>query len=330
MGDHWTPWDPPAPGPDSYLIQKGDTLWDLSQKWLGDPYLWPQIWDENRYILDSHWIYPGDPLKVPGMPTVVPPGGPAPVDDDETHLVPEGRDEPPVAVVPEVVMVPVADESDLYCSGYVESEHVASELTIAGHETERDALGEGDVVFLSQGRNQGLRAGEEYAVIRATHDVDHPATDDDFGIYVRRMGRLRVMLAHDTSATAVITMSCEDIRDGDELVRWQPLSGPVISAMPVFERYDPTPSGGAQGWILVNQDDLTWVGTGNLICVDLGQSAGVEPGTFLTLYREREGGLPRQNLGQAVVLLVQPGSATAKIMYAVRESKVGDRVEVAP
>ena len=76
VGDHWTPWDPPEAGPDDYLIVKGDTLWDLAGKWLGDPYLWPQIWDENRYILDSHWIYPGDPLVVPGKPTVVPPEGP--------------------------------------------------------------------------------------------------------------------------------------------------------------------------------------------------------------------------------------------------------------
>ena len=79
VGDHWTPWDPPAPGPDAYIIQKGDTLWDLAGKWFEDPFLWPQIWDENRYILDSHWIYPGDPLVVPGRPTVVPAEGVPPV-----------------------------------------------------------------------------------------------------------------------------------------------------------------------------------------------------------------------------------------------------------
>ena len=35
-----------------------------AERWLGDPYLWPQVWDENRYILDSHWIYPGDPIVI--------------------------------------------------------------------------------------------------------------------------------------------------------------------------------------------------------------------------------------------------------------------------
>ncbi len=38
VGDHWTAWDPPEAGPDAYLIQKGDTLWDLAEQWFGDPF----------------------------------------------------------------------------------------------------------------------------------------------------------------------------------------------------------------------------------------------------------------------------------------------------
>ena len=108
VGDHWTPWDPPEPGPDAYIIQKGDTLWDLAGKWFGDPFLWPQVWDENRYILDSHWIYPGDPLVVPGQPTVIPDEGPPPVVDS-------GPPTPPSVVVPEPEpLIPAALELDLY------------------------------------------------------------------------------------------------------------------------------------------------------------------------------------------------------------------------
>ena len=66
-GDHWTPYDPPTEFPEGstvHIVQKGDTLWDLAQQYLGDPYLWPQIWERNPYILDSHWIYPGDPIVI--------------------------------------------------------------------------------------------------------------------------------------------------------------------------------------------------------------------------------------------------------------------------
>ena len=70
---HWTPWNPPTPADGSkvHVVVKGDTLWGLSQQYLNNPYLWPQIWDQNRYVLDSHWIYPGDPIVVPA-PEVVP------------------------------------------------------------------------------------------------------------------------------------------------------------------------------------------------------------------------------------------------------------------
>jgi len=52
----------PADAQQIHVIVKGDTLWALAGKFLGNPYLWPQIWEKNQYILDAHWIYPGDPL----------------------------------------------------------------------------------------------------------------------------------------------------------------------------------------------------------------------------------------------------------------------------
>lgn len=50
----------------AYLVQKGDTLWDLSGQFLGNPFSWPDLWENNRHIQDPHWIYPGDSLCLPG------------------------------------------------------------------------------------------------------------------------------------------------------------------------------------------------------------------------------------------------------------------------
>ncbi len=52
---------------ESYIIKKFDTLWDLSFKFLGDPFKWKEIWSLNPYIHDPHWIYPGNDLIIPGM-----------------------------------------------------------------------------------------------------------------------------------------------------------------------------------------------------------------------------------------------------------------------
>lgn len=50
----------------NYTVKKWDTIWDLSGKYLGDPYSWERIYSVNQHIDDPHWIYPGDVLNIPG------------------------------------------------------------------------------------------------------------------------------------------------------------------------------------------------------------------------------------------------------------------------
>lgn len=46
----------------AYVVKQGDTLWDLSDEFLHDPFAWPDLWENNRHIEDPHWIYPGDSI----------------------------------------------------------------------------------------------------------------------------------------------------------------------------------------------------------------------------------------------------------------------------
>jgi len=100
VGDHWTPYTPPDPesfpeGSTIHSIASGDTLWALAGRYLEDPFLWPVIWDANQYITDSHWIYPGDPLLIPGKPMVVAEtGAPGPGAVDLLAPLPAGAGRP--------------------------------------------------------------------------------------------------------------------------------------------------------------------------------------------------------------------------------------------
>ena len=220
VGDHWTAWDPPPAGPDAYIIVKDDTLWDLAESWLGDPFLWPQIWDENRYILDSHWIYPGDPLVIPGRPTVVPEEGPTTAETTPPVWPPDEEDQPGEAGRPtQRISCPLPRRwcwSRLRPTSTVRATSIPSTSTPSCGSPDRKNrsschLGEGDVLYLNQGKNQGIQAGDEFAAVRKTREVKHPATGQQMGSFVQRLGKVRVMLTQENTSTAVIEMSCEDI-----------------------------------------------------------------------------------------------------------------------
>jgi hypothetical protein len=341
VGDHWTPWDPPPAAEGAYVIQKGDTFWDLAGKWLGDPHLWPQVWDQNRYVLDSHWIYPGDPLSVPAKPNVVPPEGPPPSAETsapDTGAVADtgaGADTgattavetPAPATRTTPAMIQVADERDLYCSGWIETDRQKALLSIVGADQPKIMQANNDIVYLNQGRSQGIVAGAEYVAVRDDHKVIHPATKETVGMYTQRMGHLRVLCAQENTATAIVLSACEDIRPGDELLPWKELQSPMLDHIPPVDRCT-EPSGLAQGWIIDGgPDSLLSVGGGNLISTDLGPEDGIRPGSVLTLYKDN-GDLPRILLGQAVVLSVEATSSTVKVLHANREVRRGDRAEV--
>ena len=53
----------PVPAVESHVVEPGDTLWDITARVFGDPFLWPKVWSYNPEITNPNWIYPGDIIR---------------------------------------------------------------------------------------------------------------------------------------------------------------------------------------------------------------------------------------------------------------------------
>jgi hypothetical protein len=305
VGNHWTPYQPPDPesfpeGAQVHVIVPGDTLWGMAGTHFQNPYLWPQIWNENRYILDSHWIYPGDPLLLPPRPTVVSEIAPAtgetgeaalPAPEDENSQEEAAEEETaPESPMPEMAGSeegpgPAADHSDIYCTGEVRRDYKKADLYIANSEEHKVGLTTGDLIYLNGGKDgDKVHPGDSFLVIAKGNEIFHPVTDKWVGTYVRRLGRVKVLAVQDRTSIAEITESCQDrIEVGFEIEPDHEFVVPAAREV-TFNRLDVEPSGKANGYIIHLQDGLDGAVTGSMVDVDLGKRDGVKPGDVMLIY----------------------------------------------
>jgi hypothetical protein len=336
---HWSRNKYPTSIPEGatyYIVEKNDTLWDLSKRFLNNPYLWPQIWDQNKYITDAHWIYPGDPLVLPKVALVAEkageaggPGGETGPGAGEKAGAGEkggagGRGQGPV-------LVPITEEMTLQCADYVVSNHEDESLRIIGNEqgVAKIAQTTNDIVYLNKGSNAGLKAGEVYTIHQVGYSVKHPVTGSTIGTKIHTRGWARVIVVQEKSAAAVIEQACYDILEDSYLKPQEKVNVPLILTRPPATRTTP-PSGKLHQYIVDIAEDVATAAEGQFVTIDAGTEAGVAPGNIFTVYRIVYPNVPtpRAILGELAVVAVRDRTATAKVTYSNDAMVVGDEVEL--
>ena len=348
VGDHWTAWDPPTSFPEDaevYIIQKGDTLWDLSSQYYGDPYLWPQLWERNQYIQDAHWIYPGDPLVVGVEVTSI--DEVAAGDDsagDEMAGAGGGLDLDRSSSPP----VPLGSEDDIYCSGFIGDKNVSYDYTVIGSEYAVSSgnipgshlhyagsasvvlnLSTADIIYIDGGRESGQMPGSIYMIMRPEGRVDHPANSETVGYFFRYLGRARILSVQETTAIAEIIHACNPIGLGDLLKPFSPEPVPLarrsglkgVNDPVAYEELADAP------YIVKANDNLFSLGQGHVVYIDRGAADDVAPGDLYTIYRETPRGLPPLLVGELAVLSVTEEASMAKILDSRYTIHLGDRLE---
>jgi LysM domain-containing protein len=328
---HWSRYKYPESIPEGatyYIIVRGDTLWDLSAKFLGNPFLWPQIWDQNRYITDAHWIYPGDPLILPEVALVTDRAGEAgAVSNEPTEEGMPGR----VTTAAGDVLFPAIEEMALQCSHYVVSDGEDQSLLVIGseHGQTKLAFADRDILYLNKGSNAGVKSGDVYMLQHESYEVKHPESGRTIGTKVEPTGWVRVILVQENSATVVVERACVDMHVGDYAKPYEKASVPLILRKAPVTRLSP-PSGKAGGFVVDIGEDSMIAGQGQVVTVNLGTADGLAPGTILTVYKVMYPSVPtsRNVLGEAAVVSVRENTATVRLLSSNDHIMNGDRVEV--
>jgi len=254
--------------------------------------------------------------------------------------------------------------SSIYCSNFITTDRVnADAYVISGEESaSKIVFTLRDVVSINRGSNQGVRVGDRYSVSRENPDplkVQWFKWQDQLhkamGTLYKDAGQLKVVNVQPNVSLAEVIFACEYIQRGDIISPFQERPSPPYKPTSEFDKYAPV-SGKSVGMVVFGKDFGQVFGKLSTVYVNLGTSQGVHTGDYLRIFRYQGShaelissfqdfqysmygfgttparyqwnDLPRDIIGEGVVLNTGPNSSTLLITLARRDLYPGDYVEV--
>jgi hypothetical protein len=300
--------------PTIYVIKRGDTLWGLSQRFLNDPYYWPDMWSKNAQITNPHLIYPGQKVRV--FP-------------DRLEFVP--REEAKRAVRPAESAPDVAEEKSFSIRGsegfLLETGSHPFGSVIATH-NDRVILGVDDMVYTDIGSGKGVKGGETFSIFSNEGPVSHPVTNEIMGNKIIPLGTLQLTDVEQKASRAIITKSYKEISPGSYLIPYRnDRTHEVPLRMSTRE---------LKGYIIESQSGAQGISAGDIVYIDLGSSRGAETGNMLYIVRDvtvdrsvsqgKIERLPQELLGALVILETGRKTAMALVVKSIDVIYIGDKI----
>ena len=317
--------------PSRYIVVKGDTLWDISERFLRDPWRWPDIWGLNRdEIKNPHWIYPGDVIildftgATPRLRFESDVGWTLVRQRVSPQMRTSSLDSSPVPTIPTALLRTFVSKSRLV----TENELKFAPTIVSGLDG-RFVLGPGDIAY-SRGAREPV--GTRQHVVRPGRTFTDPDTDEILGYEAVFLGETKVKDVADIS-TLKITRAVREINPGDKLLR--PIEHDLD--LPYMPR---PPARKIRGKVIASGiETVSEIGPLQGVVLNLGIRNGLEIGNVLELSRlgeevrpagtldaEERITLPDQRYGVVFVVRVYERLSYALVMNTTRPVKVNDFV----
>jgi LysM repeat protein len=315
---------PVAPdAPSSYVVQPGDTLWDISAKFLTDPWYWPEIWHINPQVANPHLIYPGDTLAltwVEGQPRVtLASGGPM-------RLSPRVRTNPLTDAIRAIPYERIA--AFMSRPTVLSAEQVKGAPYVAYGRDDRLISAVGNDIYVRRLSNS--QVGNRYSIYHVADELKDPDDGDVLGYQGIFAGEADVKRISDPS-TLLVVDSARETLEGDILL--------PLAADPQLDFLPRAPTTQVDGQIMSVTDERTVVAEGDVIVINRGSRHGLEPGNVLEIWQagekvrditkhavSRTMETPEERLGLFMVFKTYDRLSYGLALETEREIYVGDMV----
>lgn len=326
-----------ASAPNVYVVKKGDTLWDISGKFLDKPWRWPEIWASNKHVKNPHWIYPGDRLllcTLDGRPLVGRDEG----DGCEgiirrysgrTTLQPQVRIEQLSNTIPVIPLDNIKQWLDR--TAIVASDSIENTPYILGTADQRVLAGKGQNVYV---RGQGLTSGQRYAVYRKGEPyvlTDANGKKHTVGLELLQVASgIVTQVDHDIATMELTDSYNAEVRRGDLVMFEQEAMLPTL--------FYPTEANQVTqgGQIIRVMGSIGSAAKNSVVTIDRGRLDGVQSGHVFAIYQQGETvqdpktkervKLPNQKVGTLMVFRTFDQLSYAYVLESSLPIKVGAEI----
>ena len=329
----------PPEGPSQvHTVEKGDTLWDLSSKYLGSPWYWPKVWSYNPQIANPHWIYPGNQVRFyPGNGEETPARAEQVAGDEDDLQSSQAIDSDEEV---QMVRLPIETKTReiIAKNGFVTPNEVEAAGTLVSSYAESGMLSPPDVVYLDFKDKSAVQVGASYLVYRTVGKVYHPRTGKFLGYQTEVLGTVKVNRTSEPKVRATLEKAFAEIERGVRI-------GPARERL--FEAVSPVANAvGLQNLTVVAQLEPTLIGMAaehSRVLIDAGSAQGVQVGNVFTVIRQadpiqsgvgvdpsinQDTSLPVEEVGRCMAVDVREAVTTCLLLRSYREVVAGDRVEL--
>jgi hypothetical protein len=262
-----------------YTVQKGDTLWDLSQRFSDSPWLWPDLWKDNSQIPNPHWIYPGNRIRI--------------YRKDWSK-----KFETPVEAVSSGEYATSLESSIHYLYkkidmvGFIKEEPVAPSAILFKVKDDKVLISQGDLVFLKKENKSAFVPGSLYTIYRTFEPIQDESSGKTIGVQHYITGVLEIIKEDDTFVTGKVLKSFRAIAVNDKIMPYKE-SSEEIALSPITKEIE--------GTVIVSEENTTIFGDHDIAFINKGSKDGVLPGQFFRIF-SRETVKPDPNSNERVTM----------------------------